>query len=106
MFQQAIRLGLKVTKVYRVLVFSQTPYMEKFVSVISQKRALSTNMFYKNILKLQVNSVFGRSLLQKCNQRDVRIVNTENLFKKLFRNPLFSDHIIINENVIALCLLG
>lgn len=87
-----------------MLAFFQTPYIEKFVSVISQRRVLSTSPFYKNILKLQVNSVFGRSLLQKGNQLIVRIATTENQLQELFRNPFFSVHIIINKNVVAVCL--
>lgn len=54
-----------------MLAFFQTPYIEKFVSVISQRRALSTSPFYKNILKLQVNFVFCRSLLEKDYQLNV-----------------------------------
>lgn len=99
-FQQAVKLGLVVTKVHRAISFSQSPYMKKFVDFNAEKRAGSTNDFYRNIYKLMNNANYGRLLMNKRNHRDVRIVTKDSLLQKLIRNPQFSEHVIVAPNVV------
>lgn len=43
LLQQAVRLGVRVTKVHRVLSFSQKRWMKKYIEFNSIKRTQSTN---------------------------------------------------------------
>ncbi|XP_054280057.1 uncharacterized protein LOC128998086 [Macrosteles quadrilineatus] len=62
-FQQAVKLGLIVTKVHRAISFSQSPFMKKFVDFNAEMRAKSTNEFYKSIFKLMNNANYGSCLI-------------------------------------------
>ncbi|XP_054283211.1 uncharacterized protein LOC129000276 [Macrosteles quadrilineatus] len=74
--------------------------MKKFVDFNAEKRAGSTNDFYRNIYKLMNNANYGRLLMNKRNHRDVRIVTKDSLLQKLIRNPQFSEHVIVAPNVV------
>lgn len=101
LLQQAVRLGLRVTKVNRVLSFSQSAFMRSFVELNAKLRAESTNPFYKAVYKLITNSAYSRLIMAKRKQREVRIVTTDRALQKLIRQPRFADYVIISPNVVA-----
>lgn len=100
-FQQAIRMGVKITKVHRALQFSQSRWMSKFINCNADLRAQSTDEFSRAFFKLMNNSVFGKTMESVRNRVDIRIVTSDKAFQKLVRQAKFKEHRIISENVVA-----
>ena len=61
-FQLYLPLGVKLTKIHRVLKFRQSDWMKKYVNFITEKRKNAANGFEKDFFKLMINSVYGKTI--------------------------------------------
>lgn len=52
--------GLILSKVHKILSFSQGAWLKPYIEFNTEKRQLATNEFEKNYFKLQNNSVYGK----------------------------------------------
>ena len=58
---------MKLAKIHKVLKFKQSDWMEKYIDFDSGQRINAANDFEKKLLKLIINSVYGKTMenLQK-----------------------------------------
>ena len=94
-------LGLKVTKVHRVLEFNQSPWLKKYVDFNTNKRKNAKKSFEKDFFKLMNNSVFGKTMENLRKRVDVRLVTDEKKLTKLASKPTYVSSKIFNENLVA-----
>ena len=94
-------LGLKVTKVHRVLKFNQSPWLKQYIDFNTEKRKNAKNDFEKDFFKLMNNSVFGKTMENIRKRVDVRLVTDENKLLKLASKPTYVSSKIFNENLVA-----
>ena len=99
--QLYIDLGLKVTKVHRVLKFDQSPWLKQYIDFNTKKRKNAKNDFEKDFFKLMNNSVFGKTMENIRKRVDVRLVTDENKLLKLASKPTYVSSKIFNENLVA-----
>ena len=99
--QLYIDLGLKVTKVHRVLEFDQSLWLKKYIDFNTEKRKNAKNAFEKYFLKLMNNSVFGKTMENIRKRVDVRLVTDEKKLLKLACKPTYVSSKIFNENLVA-----
>ena len=95
-------LGLKVTKVHRVLKFNQSPWLKKYIDFNTDKRKNAKNAFEKDHFKLMNNSVFGKTMENIRKRVDVRLVIDEKKLLKYASKPTYVSSKIINENLVAI----
>ena len=70
--QLYIKLGLKLTKIHRVLKFRQHPWLKPYVEHCTENQKAAKSDFEKDFWKLCVNAVYGKSMenvRRRCNYR-------------------------------------
>ena len=66
---------MKVTKVHRILKFKQSNYLKEFVEFNTEKRKNVANSFERNLFKLLINSVFGKTMENLRKRINVELIN-------------------------------
>ena len=94
-------LGLKITKVHRVLEFNQSAWLKQYIYFNTQKRTDAKNAFEKDFFKLMNNSVFGKTMENIRKRVDARLVTDENKLLKMAAKPTYVSSKIFNENLVA-----
>ena len=98
---QCLKLGMKLKKIHRGIRFVESEWMKSYIDTNAKLRAQAKNKFEMGFFKLMNNSVFGKTIENIRNRVDVKLVNTEEKFKKLVAKPNFKSRKIFNENLIS-----
>lgn len=99
--QLYLSLGMKVTKVHRILEFRQEPWLKIYIDFNSNKRKNAKNDFEKDFFKLMNNAVFCKTMENLRNRVNVKLVHTERKLKKLCAKPSFDRFKIFNEDLVG-----
>ena len=94
-------LGLKLTKIHRVLSFNQSPWLKRSIDFNTHQRTQAKNAFEKDYFKLMNNSVFGKTMENTRKREDIRLVTTSKQLTKLASKPTFIGSKIFNKNLVA-----
>ena len=97
-----IKLGLKLTKIHKVVTFKESPWLEKYIMLNTKLRTLANNDFEKYFFKLMNNSVFGKTMENLRNRVDVKLVSTKKMAMKLIAKSNYKSHTIFSEDLVAI----
>ena len=100
--QLFLSLGMKLTKIHRVLRFKQSDWMKKYINFNTEKRTNAANSFEKDFFKLMINSVYGKTMENLQKRINVRLVNNEKDFLKYTSRPTHITHKIFGKNYAAI----
>ena len=87
-----INLGIKVTKVHRILTFDEKRFLKEYRDLNTELRKKSKNDLEKDLFKLMNNAIFGKLMENVLNRSNVKLINNdpENLIK-LIKQPNFQN---------------
>ena len=100
--QMYLSLGMKLTKIHRVLKFKQSDWMKKYIDFNTEKRKNAANDFEKDFLKLMINSVYGKTIENLRKRINVRLVNNAKDFLKYTSRPTYVTHKLFDKDYAAI----
>ena len=100
--KEYIKLGLKVTKVYRIISFEESNWLKKYIDFNTNQRTKAKSDFEKDLWKLMNNAFYGKTMENIRNRCDIKLLNNENEIKKFMNKPNFKDSVIFNDNLVAI----
>ena len=98
---QCLKAGLKLKKIHRGIKFLESEWMKPYIEMNTNLRTKAKNNFEKDFFKLMNNSVFGKTMENIRNRVNVKLVNTQEKFKKLSAKPNYKGCKIFSENLIS-----
>ena len=100
--KQALTYGLELEKVYRVITFNQSAWLKPYIDKNTELRQNAKNEFEKDFFKLMNNLVFGKTMENVRNYRDVKLIVTEERRKKLTSEPNYDSCKQFTEDLMAI----
>lgn len=97
--QLYLSLGMKLTKVHRVLSFKQSPWLKAYIDFNTTMRKTAKNEFEKDFFKLMNNSVFGKTMENLRKRVDIQLVHNKKRLLKLSAKPGFKSFQIFNNDL-------
>ena len=101
--QQALKHGLILKKVHKVISFRQGAWLEPYITMNTELRTKANNEFEKDYYKLKNNSVYGKTMENIRKHRDIHLVTNDKKRSKLVSEPNYhatkciSKHLLVME---------
>ena len=95
-------LGMKLIKIHRMLKFKQSNWMKKYIGFNTQKRNNTANNFEKDLFKLMINSVYGKTIENLRKRINVRLLNNVKDFLKYTSRPAYVTHKLFDKDYAAI----
>jgi len=71
--------------------------MKPYIEINTDLRAKATTEYEKDFFKLMNNSVFGKTMENIPNRREINLVTSEEVVKKLVKKINYKSHTIFSE---------
>ncbi|CAN8028499.1 unnamed protein product, partial [Ixodes persulcatus] len=95
-----LELGLKLKVIHRVLKFSQSAFLKEFIDFNHNLRKQATNAFQKNLSKLIMNSIYGKTIENPRDYNNVVISVSEDEVLKNLQKPNLKQFAAISPTVV------
>ena len=102
---KALRHGLVLEKIHRVIGFNQSDWMKSYIDFNTKLRTLATNDFEKDFFKSMNNSVFGKTMENIRKHKNIKLVTNKAQYLKTVMKPNFKSGVLFGENLMG-CEMG
>ena len=99
--KQALKHGLKLKKVHKVIQFNQKAWLKKYFYMKNKLRKKAKNEFERDFFKLMNNAVFGKTMENVRKHRYIKLVATDNRRNQLVSEPNYHATKWFSENLLA-----
>ncbi|MCG8571961.1 MAG: endonuclease VII domain-containing protein [Spirochaetes bacterium] len=96
-----LKLGLKLTAVYRVIKFKEKPWLKQYIDFNTEKRKYAKNSFEKDFFKLMNNSVFGKTMENLRKRCNVYLETEYDHFMRQTAKPTYVSCKIFSKDLVA-----
>ena len=96
---QALKHGLVLEKVHRVIVFNQSAWLKPYIDFNTKLRTQAKNDFEKDFFKLMNNAVFGKTMENIRKHKKIKLVTKENAYLRMVMKPKFKSGVLFSENL-------
>ena len=100
--QLCLSLGMKLTKIHKILKLKQSDWMKKYIDFNTEKRKNAANDFEKDFFMLMINSVYGKTMENLRKRINVRLVCNEKDFLKYTSKPTYVTHKLFDKDFAAI----
>ena len=100
--KHALNYGLILKKVHGVIQFNQEAWLKEYIDMNTELRMQAKNEFEKEFLKLMNNCVFGKTMENVRNHRDIKLVTTDKKKNHLVSEPNYWAIKDFSENLVAI----
>ena len=90
--KQALNCELRLKKVHRIIQFKEKAWLRVYIDMNTELRKNAKNEFEKNFFKLMNNFVFGKTMENVRNHRDMKLATSEKRRKQLVSEPNYYPH--------------
>ena len=85
--KQAINHGLILKKVHRIIQFNQEAWLKPYIDMNTKLRTEAKNGFEKDFFNLMNTTVFGKTMENVRNHRNIKLVTTDKRRNQLASEP-------------------
>ena len=99
-----VKLGLIVTKLYRIVKFKQELWLEPYITLNTNKRKAVKNKFEEALYKLLINSIYGKKCESKRKRMKIKILRDAEETMRNISKFEFETYKFFGEDMVALTL--
>ena len=100
--KQALNHGLILKRVHKVIEFEQEAWLKPYIMMNTELRMQAKNDFEKDFFKLMNNAVFGKTMENVRNHRDIKIVTTDKRRRILASEPNYHSTKYISKDLLIM----
>ena len=97
--KQVIDHGLILEKIHRCIRLRQSAWMKEYIDFNTRLRTAAKNDFEKDFYKLMNNLVFGKTMENIRNRRDIKLVNNKEKYLKTVMKPNFKSGTLLGPDL-------
>lgn len=103
--QLYLQQGLIIKKIHRVIQYKQSNWLKPWIDINTNYRQKAKNDFEKDYFKLMNNAVFGKTMENVRDRKDIKISFDEDYFLKYSSKPVFNHaKVLVDDEMILLNL--